>query len=431
MAAAAQPQHIYLGFQRRPHQQAVHDALQKQRFAVAVMHRRAGKTAGALAELVEGAIGAKRPAARFGYLAPSYAQAKRIAWDSEWGVKRFTNPIPGMSYHETEMRVDFPNGSRIQLGGAENIDSWRGVYWDGVVIDEPAQMEPKFWPEVIRPALSDRQGWALFIGTPQGEDYFYDLFTRAMGNADPDWTGHLYRWNDTGVLPTSEIESARRGMSEEAFAREYECSFTAGVEGAYYARLMDEVDRQGRVQSVRCDPRYPVSTGWDLGYGDATAIWIAQTVGSEVRLLRYLEDRGQPLRHYDQLLRQTGITIGQDLLPHDAAAHELGSGASREETLRLLGRNVRVLPIIKKDDQIEAVRNLLPRCVFDAEGTAIGRKSLRHYREDRNRRTGEARRPLHDHFSHGADAFAQLAAGLRNSSLMKQKPRRPNLKWIV
>lgn len=431
--SAAQPLEkvVYLNFLRRPHQQAVHDALAKHRFACVVMHRRAGKTAGALSELVEGALGAKRPASRFGYLAPSYQQAKRIAWDSEWGIKRFTAPIPGMGYHETELRVDFPNGSRIQLGGAENIDAWRGVYWDGVVIDEPAQIDKRFWPEIIRPALSDRGGWALFIGTPQGEDYFYDLFSNARAGQDPEWSALLYRWNDTNILPASEIDSARRNMSEEAFAREYECSFTAGVEGAYYARLMDEVDRQGRVMNVRYDPRYPVRTAWDLGYGDATAIWMAQTVGNEVRLLRYIQDRGQPLRFYHEQLAKTGYSIIQDILPHDAGAHELGTGQSREETLRSLGRNPRVLPIVKKDDQIEAVRNLIPRCVFDAEGTALGRKALRHYRVDTNRRTGEGRLPLHDQWSHGADAFAQLAVGLRYASLVKKPRRVPDVRWIT
>lgn len=429
MAAAEQV--VYLNFTRRPHQEAVHEALGRHRFVATVMHRRAGKTAGSLSELVEGALGAKKPASRFGYLAPSYQQAKRIAWDSEWGIKRFTSPIPGMSYHETELRVDFPNGSRIQLGGAENIDSWRGVYWDGVVIDEPAQIDPRFWPEIIRPALSDRGGWALFIGTPSGEDYFYDLFSKARSGQDPEWAGLLYRWNDTHILPASEIESARRNMSEEAFAREYECSFTAGVEGAYYARLMDEVDRQGRVMTVRYDPRYPARTAWDLGYGDATAIWIVQSVGNEVRVLRYFEDRGQPLRHYHEFLSKTGISIIQDILPHDAGAHELGTGQSREETLRSLGRNPRVLPIVKKEDQIEAVRNLLPRCVFDGEGTSLGRKHLRHYRVDKNRRTGEGRGPLHDEHSHGADAFAQLAVGLRHASLVKRPLRKPSTAWIT
>ena len=284
---------IYLGFERRPHQQAVHLALKERRFAVAVMHRRAGKTAGAISELVEGALETKRPAARFGYLAPSYAQAKRIAWDSEWGVKKFTSQIPGVSYHETELRVDFPSGARIQLGGAENIDAWRGVYWDGVVIDEPAQIDGRFWPEIIRPALSDRLGWALFIGTPQGEDYFYELFVRARSGQDPEWSAHLYRWSDTNQLLPGEVESARRMMSEEAFSREYECSFTAGIDGAHYARLMDAVDRDGRVQTIRYDARYPAVSAWDLGFGDATAIWIAQQVGGEVRILRYLEDRGQ------------------------------------------------------------------------------------------------------------------------------------------
>ena len=115
----------------------------------------------------------QRENARVAYLAPLYRQAKSVAWDY---VKHFTRPIPGVKYNEQELRADFPNGARIQLYGCDSPDSLRGIYLDSVVLDEYAQMSPRVWTEVIRPALSDRRGKAIFIGTPMGHNQFYDRY---------------------------------------------------------------------------------------------------------------------------------------------------------------------------------------------------------------------------------------------------------------
>lgn len=434
-AAAVEYVDDHLEYSPRDHQRQVSDALDAHRFVVAVMHRRAGKTTGAQWRLIDSALKCPRNAPRYAYIAPSFTQAKQIAWDGDHGFKRILDPVRDLvAFNESELRVDFESGARIKLGGAENVDAWRGQYLDGVVLDEVAQMDPRFWPEVIRPCLSDRGGWALFIGTPAGEDAFFELYQRAASGTDPDWAAFRFRWQDTGVLPIHEIESARRDMSPEQFAREYECSFGAGIEGAYYARALDEAMTEGRIGVAKYDPRFPVVTGWDLGWGDATVIWCAQAVGGEIRILRCIEDRNRKLADYHEMLVATGLKISQDYLPHDAAAHEQIAGRSREETLRSLGRPVRVLPIVRKDDQIEAVRNLLPRCVFDAEGCAEGIRHLRHYRVrpvSRGANRVEGREPLHDEHSHAADAFAQLAIGIREPSRVARKKIQPNTKWVV
>jgi hypothetical protein len=334
--------------------------------------------------------------------------------------------------HETELRIDFPNGARFRLAGADNFDGLRGVYWDFIVLDEVAMMASAVWPEVIRPSLSDREGRALFIGTPDGLNHFHDLYAYAASGVDPEWRAHLYRWSDTHVLGLAEIESARRTMSEEQFAREYECSFTAAVRGSYYGRLIDAAETEGRITRVVWDPRIPVVTAWDLGWADSTAVWLAQNVGNEVRLIRYIEDTQKPLRYYAGVLKGYGYTFGQHLAPHDAAAHEMIAGASREETMRSLGFPLRVLPRVKHADQIEAVRTLLPRCVFDREACAAGIEALRNYRADLNTRTDTNRpTPLHDWSSHGASAFAQLAIGLRTATRRDRPRARPRTDWIV
>lgn len=432
--SAAQVIDLYSGYHPRPHQLAVSKALESHRFVVVVMHRRAGKTFGSIYELLEHALANPKPNARYAYIAPTFTQAKQIAWDGSTGLKNAARFVEGVLFNESELRCDLPNGARIKLGGAENDQGWRGLYHDGVVLDEVAQMPSHFWPEVIRPTLSDRQGWALFIGTPAGEDAFFDLYEHARSGEDPAWTALLFRWQDTDTLPLAEIESARRDMSPEQFAREYECAFSAGIEGSYYSRALDDAMNQGRIRSVLYDPRLKTYTGWDLGFGDATGIWVAQPAGGEIRVLRYYEDRNRKLGDYDAILRATGWNYTQDLLPHDVAQHELTLGRSREEVLRSLGRPVRVMPAVRKDDQIEAVRNFLPKCVFDKDGTEHGRRALRHFRVrpvSRGQLRTEGREPLHDWSSHAADAFAQLAIGMAEPRIAKRARVRPNTSWVV
>lgn len=154
----------------------------KERWACMVAHRRAGKTVACVNELIKGALTCTLPDPRFAYVAPYYAQAKDVAWQY---LKQYTSVIPGMSANESELRVDLPGGRRIRLYGAENYDRMRGLYLDGVVLDEYADMDPRVWPQVIRPALSDRRGWAAFIGTPKGRNSFYDLFDAA--GKSPEW----------------------------------------------------------------------------------------------------------------------------------------------------------------------------------------------------------------------------------------------------
>lgn len=391
----------------RPHQASLHRQLQ--RFNVLVAHRRFGKTVFCINELIAKAAANKNPEPRYGYVAPLLAQAKDVAWHY---LKRFTAPIPGISVSETELWVDLPNGARIRLYGADNADRLRGLYFDGIVLDEYAQMSPRVWPEIIRPMLADRQGWALFIGTPMGRNHFCALYEQAA--RDSDWHAQSFPASTTGVLPAAELAAARRAMSDQQFAQEFECSFAAGVPGAYYAALLEQGEQAGRIGRVPWEPRLPVMTAWDLGIGDATAIWFAQEVGREIRIIDYYEASGAGLSHYVKRLGELPYVYGDHLLPHDVEVRELGSGTTRLETLRRLGIKVRVLRANAVEDGIEAVRNLIPRCWFDAEKCARGLDALRLYRPefDAKRHVFSAR-PLHDWTSHAADAFRYLATGLK------------------
>lgn len=211
---------IKLDYRPRPQFKPFHDT--EKRWSCIVAHRRCGKTVASVRQLERAALRCSLPNPRFAYIAPLYKQAKDIAWQY---VKDGVRPLVefGAKINESELRVDYPNGGRVRLYGADNPDSLRGIYLDGVVLDEYADMKPSMWSEVIRPALSDRQGWACFIGTPKGRDAFYQVWREAQ--KDEAWFTLELRATRTGILPESELAAARRQMSESEFMREYECSF--------------------------------------------------------------------------------------------------------------------------------------------------------------------------------------------------------------
>lgn len=193
-----------------------------ERWAIMVAHRRAGKTVACVNELIKAAMTCPLPDGRFAYTAPLYAQAKDVAW---MYLRKFTAPIPGVNYHESELRVDLPNGARIRLYGLDNYERLRGTYFDLIVLDEFGDADPRCWGEVIRPALADRKGSAIFIGTPKGINHFYELWQEVQNN--PDWYKGFFPADETGIIPDGELELARAAMAPNAFRQEFLCDFSA------------------------------------------------------------------------------------------------------------------------------------------------------------------------------------------------------------
>jgi len=383
---------------------------------VAVAHRRAGKTVAFVNEAGRGALTCKLPNPRYGYIAPFLNQAKAIAWDY---VHQYFDCIPGRHFNEAELRCDFPNGGRVRLFGADNPDALRGQYFDGLILDEFGDFDTRVWTDVLRPTLSDRAGWAAFAGTPRGKNTFYDL--RQLAHAKTaEWELWELKASETGILTASELSDARAIMDEASYLREFECSFDAAIEGAYYAKEMMDAGR--RMVRLPIEPTQPVHTAWDLGIDDATAIWFWQDVGLERRLVDYLETSGESLMQIMKRLDQRGYRYGRTILPHDAEARELGTGKTRRETLEALGlRNVEIVPAQDVADGINAVRLMLPKCWFDIDRCAQGIEHLKQYRRewDGKRETWRVR-PRHDKSSHGADAMRYLALAVPT-----QEPRKP------
>ena len=407
MAGLATALEITIPYSPRPLQKVLHAALDGHRFAVAVCHRRFGKTVLAVNQLQKRALLCDKPRPRFAYIAPTYRQGKAIAWDY---MKHFARPIPGVEVNESELRIDYPNGGQVRIYGADNPDSLRGIYLDGVVLDEYGLMDPTIWEEVVRATLTDRMGWAFFIGTPNGKNQFYDISQTAQ--REPDWFHASYKASQTHILNPEELMSARSTMTQDQYSQEFECSFEASVKGAVYAREMQAARDDGRVTLVPYDPALPVDTNWDLGYRDATAIWFTQSaMGGAVRVIDYYEASGYGLDHYIGVVKAKPYKhYGEHWMPHDSEQTEFGQGKRVIDTARDGLRSVLVAPRLAVEDGVHAARMLLPKCYFDAHKCAVGIDALTNYRWDFNSKVKDfTHLPVHDWASHGADAFRTLA----------------------
>ena len=400
---------IVIPYKPRKHQKEVHNNLK--RFNVLVCHRRFGKTVLCINEILKKAMQNTLPRPRYYYLAPTYSMAKRTAWDY---LKEYTGVLPNVQYHETELRADLPNGARIQLLGCERPDSLRGLYIDGVILDEVAQMPPRLWTEIIRPALSDREGWMVAIGTPQGHNAFFDLYDYA--NHQEGWYAETFTSSETGIISDLELNEAKHLMPEEVYEAEFECSFDSAALGSIYAKGLTKADEDGRITKVPYQTDIKVNTFWDLGMQDKTAIWFVQIKGSAFHIIDYYENSGESLEFYASVLDEKKYLYDTHYLPHDANVRELGTGVSRVETAQSLGMRTSIVPKLSIDDGINAVRMLLSRCWFDHEKCKDGLDALRQYRWAVSDKGEVKNRPEHSWCSHAADAFRYFAVGNNQSS---------------
>jgi hypothetical protein len=416
---------IEIAYKPREQQLAIHELMDSKRFGVVVAHRRMGKTVSAINHLIKDALLNQKEAPRYAYIAPTYGQAKRVAWDY---LVKYAEPLGGTS-NISELRVDFW-GRRIQLFGSDNPETLRGQYFDGVILDEIGDQNPKIWTDVCRPSLVDRQGWCLFIGTPKGHNHFKELRDRAK--TEDGWGLLEFKASETGVVDDTELKAAKNEMGEDKYRQEFECSFDAAVEGSYFGQILNELEEKKHMQEIPREELSRTFTAWDLGMGDSTSIWVAQLVGTEVRLIDYYENHGVGLDHYVKWIKDNDYLKAEHILPHDVRVRELGTGKSRMEMLEESGLEVKIAPRMGLDDGIQAVRRLLPRCWFNVPQVQIGLNCLRNYRRDYDeKRKIFYERPLHDWSSHGSDSFRYLALGLDEGHSTWSKPINQIPKWIV
>ena len=404
---------IETGYVPRNPQKEIHKAVKENRFVVAVCHRRMGKTVAAIMQLVHNALLCDKKKPQYAYIAPTYGQAKRIAWEY---LVEYTRPL-GATVRSSELRVDFM-GRRISLYGADSPDSLRGIYLDGCVIDEIGDVNPALFNEVIRPALSDRLGWCMFIGTPKGSNHFKSLRDFAADDSNPTWALKEYKASQTGLIAEDELNDAKKAMGDNKYEQEFEISFDAPIVGSYYGEIIKDLDSRNHIRDIESEEMTQKYTGWDLGMSDSTSIWVAESVGGEIRIMDYYENNGQSLDHYVGWLKDNGYEGYTHILPHDVMVRELGTGKSRYELLQEADLNIDVAKKIPVDDGIQAVRATLPSIWFKNTTTVNkGLECLRNYRRDFNEKMNVySNKPLHDWSSHAADAFRYLCVGLDTKS---------------
>ena len=415
------------------------------RWACLVAHRRAGKTLACVNELIIRALYTHKKRARYGYIAPFYSQAKQVAWTY---LKDFAKPFINSSrdIRESELSVTLFNGAVIRLYGADNPDALRGVYFDGVILDEYGDCRPSLWGEVILPTLADRKGWAVFIGTPKGKNHFFDIHLRSV--QEPNWYHLVLKASESQILPQSELDEMRAQQTDAQYQQELECDFTAAVLGTYYANIIAALEQKSRIRPdyPQHDPSLPVSVAADLGYKDQTALWFWQHAPDGAAIIDYEEHHTKPLVFYFDLLDEKPYRYEKIWLPHDARAKTLQTGRSTVEQFidppqvdqynsPLANHRdpypVSIAPHLKKQQGIDAVRLVLQACWFNQQTCYAGIEALRSYRRrwDEVNKTF-ANEPLHDWASDGADAFRYFALVVKDRlpTVQHQKPTEPLIK---
>jgi len=385
----------------------------KKKKIIAVMPRRAGKDLVALNALLYRAL---QRVGTYWIIYPSYSQAKKAVWQCiTVSGDRVLDYIPmcvRKSTHETEMRIELINGSTIQLIGADNASSLVGVNLAGAIFSEYALMDSMVY-QLISPILLVSDGFAVFISTPRGKNHFYTLFEIAKQNPN-EWFCQLLTVDDCGHITREQIAQERKNgvISDDMIAQEYFCSFSAGVEGSYFARIIDKMRNNGQIGVVNVE-QGRVNTAWDLGVRDSCVIIFWQQFGTQIRIIDYVEHNKEGLEYYAKILQEKGYLYGHHVAPFDIAVKEFGSGMTRLEQARKLGIDFTVAPQLLIVDGIEAVRAKLPQMWIDEKKCAKLIAALESYRQEWDSKHNVYKnQPLHDWASHGAAAMRYLCTTL-------------------
>ena len=408
---------------------------------VGVWHRRAGKDLFGINLCAT--MSALRPGL-YWHVLPTYKQGRQIVWEGYTREgRRFLDAFPKgsiESINNTEMRIKLKWGATYQVIGSDDPDRLVGTNPVGVIFSEYSLQDPRAW-NLIRPILAENGGWAFFNYTARGKNHGWHLAKMAKDN--PKWWCEVLkagsgldgtkRPDGSPVISDEIIDDDRQsGLDEATIQSEYYCSFEAPIIGSYYGLQLMALEKKHQVCNVPWEPKLPVHTAWDLGIGDATAIWMWQEYGFEKRFIDYYECSGEALSHYAKVLKEKPYVYGKHWCPHDVKVRELGTGKSRKETLASLGINVQIVPMHGVDDGINAVRNMLPKCYFDTHNCDQGLSALRSYRKEKDEGRSDGTRefyrntPLHDWTSHGADAFRYAAMSRpvsrkKNSTLQRHQ----------
>jgi phage terminase large subunit len=451
----AKPIRVFGTWYTEPHQDSLWRYLEAGGLrAYEVWHRRAGKDDVCLRWTCKAAHKRK---GNYWHMLPQAEQARKAIWDAinpHTGIRRIDEAFPAYLRKRTrnnEMMIEFLNGSIWQVVGSDNFNALVGSPPIGIVFSEWALADPHAWA-YMRPILRENGGWAIFVTTPRGKNHGWKLLQAAQ--RAKGWHYEVLPATKTGVFTAAELEEERLELIEEygeemgqnLFEQEYLCSFEAAILGAIYARQMRIVDQTGRITSVPHDAALEVHTAWDIGYGDATAIWFFQIVRNEVHLIDYHQNTGKDAQFYasqlagkavalkDHVPRETDGLLcahrqkyryGQHHGPHDAAHKTLAAGGrSFGDQMHEYGYTMNIIPATNQADQIAAARKTLEVCWFDADRTEKGRDGLTSYHfawDDQKKILSDE--PFHDWASHPSDAFEIVGQVWQPIKRAEDKPK--------
>jgi hypothetical protein len=385
-----------------------------------------------IADLIEKALRNPLDMPQYSYIAPTYKQAKKVAWRY---LKKLAEPVT-KKVMESELSVELINGAVISLFGADNPDSLRGLYHDGVIIDEYGDIAPMLYGEIIAPAVADRDGWVVFIGTPKGPNHFYELYKDAAN--DPDWFNSTLRASESGVFSHERLNKIKKqpGMDEDTYNQEFECDFHAANKGAYYAKQLNELEAAGHMGLFPWDPSKPVITAWDIGWSDDTSIWFAQIHGKEIHIIDFWTGSQYSLDEVLEELQELPYVYEPFWLPHDAKNKSFQTGKSTRELMWAAGAKTQQVPELSVQDGITAVRATLPKVYFNTGNENVRKYGLpaliMYQREYDEVKRVYRQKPRHDWASNPADAFRYLCLAVNpftaktaDRTLQMAKPETP------
>jgi len=405
-----EPIKIQIEYTPRKWAKEMHHTLR--RWIVLVLHRRAGKTTAVINHFIKDA--GRRKETDYAYIAPTYKQAKRIAWKM---VKQYTRNIPGIKYNESELLVTFPNLSTISLFGSESIDSLRGIGLDGAALDENSQQPPGLFGEIISKCLADRKGYCIWLGTPKGKGSFYRTFNNAQAN--PDTFFSMLRTIDDNlrIEEGKVMENLKEALEDdkklveigemtiEEFEQEWYCSFEAAIRGAYYMKEIAKARKEGRIKMVPWDPAIPVHTVWDLGVGQNLTVGFYQASMDEYRMIDCEAGNvSDGILQMIKTVKEKEYIYGKHFAPHDVSATEESTGVTRWDFAAEQGIEFEIVPKLSVDNGINMGKLFWAKLFIDEKKCETFLDAMGLYKEHYDEKTGRFTGvPDHDWTSHYAD----------------------------
>lgn len=418
----------------RPHQLDAWAWMEKGgKRAIEIWHRRSGKDEICLAWAC---VAAHQEIGNYWHMLPEANQARKAIWDAidpHRGIKRIDCAFPKILRRNTrnsDMLIEFKNGSTWQVVGSDNYDSLVGSTPKGIVFSEWALADPQSWA-YLKPILEENNGWALFITTSRGPNHAKRMFEAAERN--DDWHASILTAQDTGLIDEIALQRIKQDyradfgavVGDAMFQQEYMCSFEAAILGAVYGEEMRRAREKGRIGVVPYDPNHGVETWWDLGYRDPCSIWFIQRIEGKLHAIDYYENNLAGLDHYAKVLQDRGYVYSRHLVPHDAAKGEIGTGESLVMQAEKLGLKMDVQAQQPLVAGINQTRGLINRMWFDSQKCERGIDGLIQYRYEWNAaRHTLSPKPLHDWSSHPADALRTGAQAQDEHEIRAPKRKR-------